>query len=321
MNRIILPIILLFITYIGFSQETVLPLWEKNIPNYQVDEEQVDKSRGISWITKVHTPLIEVYLPTPLTATGQAVVICPGGGYRGLAYDWEGTDIARWLNSKGIAGIVLKYRLPNDKGTTTQHASPLLDAQRALRMVRANATEWNIQSNQIGVMGFSAGGHLASTLGTHFDYGQKEGDDIDAYSCRPDFMVLVYPVISMSTDYIHQGSKEALLGKNPDEDLVEHFSNELQVSSTTPPTFLIHSGDDMAVPVENSLAFYQACIKKEVPAELHVYPMGGHGFGLAIGKSYLQTWTDRLADWLKDQRTNDPKKEEWQSLFLSLIHI
>ncbi len=310
MNQVLLLLFLMLFVYSCNSQEIIIPLWEKTIPNYQADEETVDKSRGISWVTKVHTPSIEIYLPTPKNATGQAVLICPGGGYRGLAYDWEGVDIARWLNSKGIAGIVLKYRLPIDKGNVVQHASPLLDAKRALRMVRANAKDWNIQPNQIGVMGFSAGGHLASTLGTHFDYGLKDGDDIDTHSCRPDFMALVYPVISMSTDFIHQGSKDALLGENPDADLVKHFSNELQVSTNTPSTFLVHSSDDEAVPVDNSIAFYQACIEKAVPAELHVYPMGGHGFGLAIGQTYLQTWPDRLADWLQAQRTNDPKKEE-----------
>jgi len=296
MNRLLFLLLLSIIISPCISQELTIPLWETGIPNFQATEEQI------------------VYLPTPRNATGQAVLICPGGGYRGLAYDWEGTDIARWLNAKGIAGIVLKYRLPTTEGSL-QHASPLLDAKRAMRIVRSNAKKWNIHPHQIGVMGFSAGGHLAATLGTHFDYGQKNGDTTDAYSSRPDFMILVYPVISMSTDYIHQGSKEALLGEDPSDELVRNFSNELQVSSTTPPTFLIHSGDDKAVPVENSLAFYKACLQKKVPAEMHIYPMGGHGFGLAIGKSYLQTWSDRLADWLKEIGHNNPHKEEWQYLF------
>lgn len=299
------------------AQEFTLPLWETAIPNYQAtdEQEQVFTDRGIQWVTQVQQPSMDIYLPTPNNATGQAVIICPGGGYHGLAYDWEGTDIARWLNSKGIAGIVLKYRLPLAKSNIERHKSPLLDAQRAMRLVRSKAKEWHIYPDQIGIMGFSAGGHLASTLGTHFDYGIRGGDAIEAHSCRPDFMILMYPVISTTADFIHAGSKEALLGEHPTEELVQYFSNELQVSATTPPTFLLHSGDDDAVPVENSLVFYQALIDKKVPAELHVYPMGGHGFSLAIGQSYLQTWTDRLGDWLKALKTTDPQKEDWQPLF------
>lgn len=300
------------------AQNYQLPLWEKDIPNFQetTEKEEHYTDGGILWITKVQTPLIDVYLPTPRNATGQAVVICPGGGYAGLAYDWEGTDVARWLNSKGIAGIVLKYRLPLSESQIEPHKSPLLDAKRAMRLVRHNAKDWNIDTDKVGIMGFSAGGHLASTLGTHFDKGDKHAiDPIDQLSSRPDFMTLVYPVISTTADFIHAGSKDNLIGKNASEELVNYYSNELQVGYDAPPTFLIHAGDDKGVPVENSLVFYQALKDKRVEAEMHVYPAGGHGFGLAVGMGYLQTWTDRLADWLGRLNENDPDKEDWQPMF------
>lgn len=308
---------LLFLSLTLSAQDHQLPLWENEIPNFQktAEKEIHHTDRGILWITKVQTPSIDVYLPTPRNATGQAVIICPGGGYQGLAYDWEGTDIARWLNSKGIAGIVLKYRLPTSESQVVPKDSPLLDAKRAMRLVRHHAKDWNIDKNKVGIMGFSAGGHLASTLGTHFDYGIETAvDPIDQISSRPDFMTLVYPVISF-TNKFHSGSKMALIGENPSDELVKHYSNELQVGYDAPPTFLIHAGDDNAVPVENSLLFYQALKDKKVETEMHVYPAGGHGFGLAVGMGYLQTWTDRLADWLGRLKENDPKKEDWQPMF------
>jgi len=298
------------------GQDYQLPLWKGTVPNFQETEEREQVARtDIVRISKVQKPDIEVYLPAKANATGQAVIICPGGGYHILAYDWEGTDIAKWLNSQGIAGIVLKYRLPTSKSQVVPHKSPLLDAKRAMRLVRSNAKDWNINPNQIGIMGFSAGGHLASTLGTHFDYGIKTAEDpIDRISSRPDFMVLVYPVISFTKNF-HSGSKEALLGPKPDEQLVTSYSNELQVGLDAPPAFLIHTGDDLAVPVENSIDFYRALKDKGVKAEMHIYPEGGHGFGLAIGKGYLQTWPDRLSSWLKKQRMNDPKEEDWRFIF------
>ncbi|MEM6318039.1 MAG: family 16 glycoside hydrolase [Bacteroidota bacterium] len=298
------------------AQNHLLPLWENNIPNFQkTDETEITQSSNIIRISKVQNPTIEVYLPAKASATGQAVVICPGGGYHILAYDWEGTDVAKFLNSQGIAGIVLKYRLPTSKSQIEPYKSPLLDAKRAMRLVRHHAKDWNIDPNQVGIMGFSAGGHLASTLGTHFDYGvQDAAGPIDRLSSRPDFMALVYPVISF-TDKFHSGSKKALIGDNPSEEMVRYYSNELQIGYDAPPTFLIHAGDDKGVPVENSLAFYQALKDKNVPAELHVYPEGGHGFGLAVGQGYLQTWTDRLSDWLAKLNQNDVDKEEWQALY------
>ena len=283
------------------GQNFEMPLWPGDIPNFQkTDEVEVADSSDIVRISKVQNPGIAVYLPSKKNATGQAVVICPGGGSRILAYDWEGTDIAKWLNANGIAAVVLKYRLPGSKSNITPHKSPLIDAQRAVRMVRHHSGDWNIDPNKVGVMGFSAGGHLASTLGTHFDETLFEPTGpIDRLNCRPDFMILMYPVITFSKSFMHKGSREALIGKNPESSMIEHYSNELQVKANTPPTFMVHAGDDKGVPVENSLVFYQALKDNNIPAELHVYPTGGHGFSLAIGQGYLQTWPDRCLDWLK----------------------
>jgi acetyl esterase/lipase len=175
---------------------------------------------------------------------------------------------------------------------------PLLDAQRAIRFTRARAAEWNINSSKVGIMGFSAGGHLASTAGTHFDASEvKAADPVDKFSSRPDFMVLIYPVITM-LDYAHAGSRENLLGKNPNDQLLRRYSNELQVTDQTPPTFLVHAGDDTVVPVQNSLLFYRALVAHKVPAELHVYPHGGHGFSLALGQGRLHDWTELCGRWL-----------------------
>lgn len=292
----------LFVFALNTSAQEYRMLWPSgNIPNYKKTDEVEKKDSGnIVSIRLVQQPGIEVYLPSKQNATGQALVVCPGGGYGGLAYDWEGTDIAKWLNANGIAAIVLKYRLPNSKSNIDPKLSPLLDAQRAIRTARANADRWNIKKDKIGIMGFSAGGHLASTAGTHFDKGNPDAaDSIDRISCRPDFMILMYPVITMSQSYMHRGSKNNLIGANADSATAKYYSSDLQVTGETPPTLLIHATDDGAVPVENSLSFYQALKNNKVAAEMHIYPYGGHGFSLAIGKGYLQTWTDRCIDWLR----------------------
>ncbi len=290
------------------AQDSTLPLYpEGKVPNYQAaSEKEKRETTDILRISLVQTPDIAVYLPTKRNATGQAVVVCPGGGYAILAYEWEGTEVAKWLNSKGIAAVVLKYRLPNAKSNVTPHLSPLMDAKRAMRLVRANAAKWNIQKDKIGVMGFSAGGHLASTLLTQFDEGDKASrDSVEQQSSRPDFGVLVYPVISMSKPIMHQGSRNNLIGQNPDAALAAQYSSELQVKKNTPPTFLIHAMDDQGVPVENSLLFFQAMHEAGVTGELHVYPKGGHGFGLGIGKGAVENWTALCMDWLK--RVNETK--------------
>ena len=272
---------------------------EGEIPNYvQTDEQERRDTTDAGWIRTVQTPDISIFLPTKKSSTGEAVIICPGGGYNILAYNWEGEDIAKFWNSKGVTGIVLKYRLPTSKSQIEPHKSPLMDAQRAMRIVRYNAEKWNVDPDKIGIMGFSAGGHLASTLSTHFDEGNPDSDDpIEKISCRPDFSILIYPVISFIGDFKHSGSKKALLGDDPK--LAEYYSNELHVSNNTPPTILIHAADDKGVPVENSIVYFQELIKNNVPAEMHIYPYGKHGFSLAIGKGHLSGWPERAFEWLK----------------------
>lgn len=307
MNRLFLPLFALLIPVVYAASAApdpiILPLWEGTPPNSQPAGQPESRSKGgsIVWIGHVQAPSVEVRLPSQGNATGQAVIVCPGGAYGGLAYDWEGTDIASWLNSRGVAAIVLRYRLPIDGDVAHQKwLCPLLDAQRAIRFTRAHAAEWAINPAKVGIMGFSAGGHLASTAGTHFDAGDtKAADPIDRFSSRPDFLILIYPVITMG-EYTHGGSRENLLGKNPSADLVRLYSNELQVTAQTPPTFLVHAGDDNAVPVQNSLLFYEALVAHKVPAELHVYPHGGHGFSLALGKGRLSDWPQLCARWLAE---------------------
>jgi acetyl esterase/lipase len=293
----------------GSGQDFEVTLWPDGVINSgDSDEQERREYSDIMLISNVQNPGIAVYLPAQRQATGQAVLICPGGGYNVLAYDWEGIDIARWFNSRGIAAIVLRYRLPVSRSLLVRHEAPLQDAQRALRLIRFNAEHWNIDKNRIGVIGFSAGGHLASTLGTRYDHTTiGPVDAIDKVSARPDFMILVYPVVTFRENFAHNGSRDALLGENRYEELIDFYSNELHVSPETPRTFLVHSGDDKVVPVENSLYFYQSLINHGVPAEMHIYPEGGHGYSLAVGKGYLQTWTDRLNDWLQnlDHRKNE----------------
>lgn len=300
MKRTTIILLASFIAASCVAQNQVIPLWEDDPPNYrETGEVTIWDTTDIVRIRNVKKPDLALFLPSKKNATGEAVVICPGGGYQILAYDWEGRDIARWFNSRGIAAFVLKYRLPHSKSNIIPHESPLMDAQRAMRMVRAGAEKWNVDPGKIGIMGFSAGGHLASTLSTHFDAGDPASSDpVERESCRPDFSILMYPVISFTSEFSHQGSWKSLLGEDADEELKQFYSNELQVRADTPPAILIHSGDDRGVPVENSILYYEALRAHQVPAELHIYPYGGHGFSLAIGKGHLATWTDRVIDWI-----------------------
>ena len=297
-----LSLYLLITINLCFSQKNTIPLWSGNIPNHQkTDEVETRENGDILRIENVQEPTLEIYLPTKRNATGMAMVICPGGGYQYLSYDWEGTDIAKWLNSIGIAAFVLKYRLPKSNSNIIGHEAPLQDAQRAIRLVRHNSERWNVSKNQIGIMGFSAGGHLASTLGTHYDYGENSlPSTIDSLSARPDFLVLIYPVITMRYSYTHEGSRNNLLDENPEQDLIDFYSNELHVNKNTPPTFIVHSTDDKTVSVMNSILFYQALEKENIYSEMHIYAEGGHGFALAIGQGHLQTWIDRLSEWIEN---------------------
>jgi len=282
------------------AQEYIIPLYNGTPPNSKVCDrkEKIEKTDAIR-ISNVQIPEIAVSLPSKRFANGQAVIICPGGGYARLSYSLEGTDIASYFNSIGVAALILKYRLPSSECCIEPHKVPLMDAQRAMRLVRQNAPKWNIDPQKIGIMGFSAGGHLASTLGTHFDFGNKaSADSVEMQSCRPDFMILMYPVITFTDSVSHKGSKKLLIGENPVKELVTYFSNELQVKTDTPPTFLVHAEDDKAVPVENSILMYRALQKKKIPAEFHILSEGGHGFGLALNNEHVSSWTNSLKLWL-----------------------
>jgi acetyl esterase/lipase len=239
-------------------------------------------------------PTLTPYLPAPEKATGAGVVICPGGGYEHLS-EREGKPVAEWLNSIGVAAFVLKYRI----GPRYHHPAPLEDAARAIRIVRARAKEWGLDPARIGVLGFSAGGHLASTIGTHFETGKAAASDpIERVSSRPDVMVLIYPVITMR-ERTHAGSKKNLLGENPSPELVALLSNDEQVTKETPPTFLVHTFTDATVPLENSLLFVEALRRAGVPFEFHLYERGRHGFALGDNDPALSSWTARCADWLR----------------------
>jgi acetyl esterase/lipase len=257
-----------------------------------------DGAPGAKGTADADRPSLTIYPANGSSKIPTGVVVCPGGGYTNLAMDHEGTQIAAWLNARGISAFVLKYRL----GPKYHYPVELWDAQRAIRYVRAHAAEWGVQSNRIGIWGFSAGGHLASTAGTHFDAGDGAATDpINRQSSRPDFMILAYPVITLEDPYAHVGSRLNLLGEKPDPALIEFLSNERQVTTQTPPTFLFHTTEDKTVPVENSVFFYLALRKAGVPAEMHIYLEGHHGVGLAQNDPVLRTWPDRLADWLHAQ--------------------
>jgi acetyl esterase/lipase len=260
-----------------------LPLWPQGAPGAQGTE-------------AVDIPQVRIYSADPSTANGACVVVLPGGGYSHLATDHEGHQVATWLNSIGVTAAVVSYRL----GPKYHHPAPLQDAQRGIRYVRAHAQELKIDPHRVGIMGFSAGGHLASTVSTHFDQGDEKSDDpVARQGSRPDFAILGYPVISLRSKFTHGGSKKNLLGNNPDPALVENLSNETQVTDKTPPTFIFHTNEDKGVPVENSLVYFQALRDHGVPAEMHIYQKGPHGVGLAPKDPVLNTWKERLADWLK----------------------
>lgn len=281
------------------SAQEVIKLWPDGaIPNAiagaQITEKSETDANGILRISNVSVPTLTVYLPSKDKATGAAVMICPGGGYGILAASHEGSDVARWFNEMGVAAFVLKYRLPNPAIMTNQQEVPLMDAMQGLTLIRKEAARYGIDPGKIGVMGFSAGGHLASTLATHYNKGPRASEQ-----AKPNFAILMYPVITFG-EKAHGGSRNSLLGKLVSSpEMIAYYSNELQVTAQTPPTFLVHAEDDKAVPVENSIEFYLACLKNGVPAEMHLYPNGGHGFGLRTAKfGSLNTWPDACKTWL-----------------------
>lgn len=275
----------IFFIYGISDAQKVVPLWDGDPPTDNELKGEVGIREGMSWIDNVSVPELEIYLPEKSTATGMAVVVCPGGGYAGLAYDHEGLMVARWLNKEGIAAFILKYRMPNKHKEV-----PLDDAQQAIRYVREHAGEYGVNVSKIGICGFSAGGHLASTASTHFA--------ATGTSTRPDFSILFYPVITM-TELTHGGSRNNLLGENPPKTDIHLFSNEKQVNVNTPPAILLLSDDDKVVLPENSIWYYEALKRNDIPATMYIFPTGGHGWGFRDTYVYYQQMTDLLSKWLK----------------------
>ncbi len=281
----------------AFSQQ-VMPIYPNGIPNAKpvpdAEQSSINKD-SILIISQVTRPTLSIYLPLKEKSTGAAVIICPGGGYQILAAGHEGADVAKRFTEMGIAAFVLKYRLPSDQTMINKEIGPLQDAQRAIQLVRQNATTWGIDPSRVGIMGFSAGGHLASTAGTRFQTAYIHNPQ--KTNLRPDFMILVYPVISFTDSIGHTGSRNNLIGKNPRPEKIKQFSSDQQVTEQTPPTFLVHAKDD-PVKVENTLRFEAALKSKGVPVAMHLYEQGGHGYGM-INKTSPVRWMDLVEQWMQ----------------------
>ena len=299
MNRLLL-LFFLFIAVPGFAQRT-MPLYPAQIPNAKnvSDEETRKANREVDSLAfKVSRPTISVFLAPANNGTpGPAVIIFPGGGYGTLLIKREGSDVARAFNKLGIHAFVVKYRLPSERTMIDQSIGPLQDAQQAIKMVREMSTEWQVEPTKIGVMGFSAGGHLASTVGTHFD--KMYIPNSSNTSLRPDFMLLINPVISFTDSIGHIGSRENLLGKNPSAEQIRLFSNEYQINHSTPPAFLVHAGTDVVVQVANSLSFYQKLRENQVDGALHIYSKGEHGF---LTYPSFEEWFGRCVHWMRQMK-------------------
>ena len=293
----ILPFLFTLLAAVALQAQQTFPLYQDNIPNSipSPDKERSERN-GLLRISNVSRPTLTAFLPPAEKANGTAVIICPGGGYAILAIEHEGTEVARAFNEIGVTAFVLKYRLPNDSTMVDKTIGPLQDAQQAMKRVREEATKWKIHPDRIGIMGFSAGGHLAATAGTHFMKPVLSGTS--SADVRPDFMVLIYPVISFSDQIGHIGSRNRLLGKSPSSAQIEAYSADLQVSAETPPTFLLHASDDKGVKPANSIRMYEALLEHGVKAEMHIYQQGGHGFGLKV-RSEDEKWMERCRNWMK----------------------
>lgn len=284
-----------------FSQDTILPLYEKHIPCSSFDKIESNLTIGEK-SKKIKTPQLWYYPSTHPKKEGAAVLVIPGGGYKNLAFEHEGIKVAEWLNKIGISTFVLMYRTPHWESKPCKTKVALLDAQRALQIIAENAKQWNIDSAKIGIIGFSAGGHLAATLSNHFDF-ISSGKSTDKKSYRPSFCILVYPVISMKDKLTHLGSKNSLLGSFPTDEEVHFFSNELQISAEkTPPTLLIHAIDDAVVIPENSILYHETLQENKIPTRLHLMDKGGHGFGIKNAAAPTNSWLNVTKEWLKDQK-------------------
>ncbi len=278
-----------------FAQEKPINLYPGGVPNSKPTPAEYVENDGNGHAAKVSIPTITPFFPEKGKATGTAVIVCPGGGYSNLSIDKEGTAVAQEFAKIGVTAFVLKYRLPSDLIMVDKTIGPLQDAQRAIQIIRERAAEWGINPAKVGIIGFSAGGHLASTTGTHFD--KVAIDNPKNISVRPDFMLLLYPVITFG-ELAHRGSQVNLVGKDAAPAMIDLYSNEKQVTPNTPVTFIVQAEDDHTVPVENSLMFYEALLKNKVKAEMHLYQAGGHGFGLN-NKTTTDVWFDRCANFLK----------------------
>jgi acetyl esterase/lipase len=277
---------------LALQAQDTLKLYTGAIPNSKASALTNTGTRG--GVSRVTTPVLEIYLPETGKATGAAVVVCPGGSYVGLTYQGEGVRTAKEFAKNGIAAFVLKYRLPNDAIMVDKTIGPLQDAQQAIKLVRENAAKWQLDANRVGIVGFSAGGHLATTVATHFQKAYI--DNANNTNLRPDFCIVVYPVVSMQDGVTHMQSRNNLLGKDASKALIDEYSNELKVTANTPPTYITHTGDDTLVDVDNSIFFYEALRKNKVPAEMHLYPKGGHGFLLGWA---ADRWMPNMLTWLK----------------------
>jgi acetyl esterase/lipase len=286
-TTIALSLLLVFTT----NAQEIINLYPGSIPNAKPSGVKESFTSGM--FRGVTTPTLEIYLPEKEKATGAAIVICPGGGYSVVVYQGEGVSTAKEFAKNGIAAFVLKYRLPDDSTMIDKTIGPLQDAQQALKMVRENAAKWAVDPNKIGIMGFSAGGHLASTEATHFKKSLIENSNNT--SLRPDFQIVVYPVISMQDGLTHRDSRTQLLGKNPSKALIDDYSNELQVDANTPPTYITHAADDKVVDVDNAINYFEKLRHSNVSVEMHIYPKGGHGFVFRH-----EGWMDSLFRWMKD---------------------
>ena len=282
---------------LSVSAQEIIPLYKESVPNSNVIPADVKESFGGGMYRNVTNPTLEVYLPEKGKETGAAVVVCAGGGYSVIVYNGEGLSTAKEFAKNGIAAFVLKYRLPSDVIMNDKSIGPLQDAQQAIKLVRENAAKWNVNPSKIGIIGFSAGGHLASTAATHFKKALIP--NANNTSVRPDFQIVVYPVISMQEQLTHGGSRTQLLGNNPSKELVDLFSNELQVDETTPPAYITHAADDTTVDVDNSIGYFEALRKHKVPAEMHIFPKGNHGFVMR-----QKGWMEPLFKWIETTTAN-----------------
>ena len=303
MKKIKNTLIIIFLTLSINSngQLAKIELYPEGVECLSVIKQKIDFDESGRIYRKVANPQIWYY-PSQKSKSVKdkaAVLIIPGGGYEALWIDKEGVDVAKWLNGLGISAFVLKHRIPYWEGKECRSDVALADAQRAMRIIRKNSKKWEINPKKIGVLGFSAGGHLASTLSTHHDQGIRRSNlEIEKFASRPDFSILIYPVVTMKQPYVHMGSRKSLIGKVPSNEIVEYFSNEMQVKADTPPAILIHSDNDLGVLVENSVNYYLALRKHKIPAALHVWEDGGHGYGLAKGQGSVKDWPNICQNWM-----------------------